>query len=371
MDSLLIKNAMLLGSDGRFFPGELLAEDGIIAQVGKVTGTARRTIDAGGRYVTPGLIDAHCHVGIMEEGVGAEGDDANETSELCTPCMRGEDGVNPFDPGFNDALEAGVTTVVPGPGSANVIGGTFCALKTLPGTLEDKLLLAPAALKAALGENPKRLQKSKCATRMGSAAALRAFLDRAVRAAEQEAQDGESRIMSAVIKGELPLKIHAHRADDILTAVRICRQYGVRYTVEHCTEGYKIADILSKEGVRCVIGPTMITRMKVELAGLDMSNGGVLERHGIECAISTDHPETPVSLLAASAGFAVRGGMSREAALRAITVNPARLCGIDSRVGSLEAGKDADIVIFDAYPLDICARAVFVAVNGKEYINKL
>ncbi len=368
---LHIKNAKLLCPDGVFRPGELLISNGRIESAGDMLSRPDSTditvINADGRYVTPGLIDGHCHVGIMEEGVGTPGDDANETSALCTPQMRAEDGVNPFDRGFDDALEAGVTAVVTGPGSANVIGGTFCALKTVPGTLEDKLIAAPVALKAALGENPKRMQKDRCATRMANIAALRAFLE--LTRCPEKAEGAAAPVAAAVAQG-LPLKIHAHRADDILSAIRLCREYGVKYTVDHCTEGYKIADILAREKVNCMIGPTMITRMKVELAGLSTENGAILERHGLEVAITTDHPETPVSLLAASAGLAVRGGMSREAALRAVTVNPARMCSIKG-IGTLEPGKDADVVIFNGHPLDICSRAVFVAVNGRVYINRL
>ncbi len=367
--SILIKNAMLLMPSGSFRDGDLLIEGEKIAKVGVVAQgadmQADTVIDCRGKYVTPGFIDAHCHVGILEEGNGEPGDDTNESSDIITPQMRGEDGVNPFDKGFQDALRAGVTTVVTGPGSANVIGGTFCALKTAQGSLEDKRVITGVALKAALGENPKRLHKDKIKTRMGSAAALREALSKGKKALETgEYPDEGARILAKVINKELPLKIHAHRADDILSAIRICKQFGVCYTVDHCTEGYQIVDKLSHDGVKCIIGPTIITRLKVELDGYSMANGAVLESRGIECAISTDHPETPIGLLCASAAVAVRGGMSKEAALRAITVNPARICGLDN-VGELAPGKDADIAIFPSHPLDVCSMPSHVFVLGK------
>ena len=363
--SILFKNAMLLMPSGKFTEGDLLIKGEKIACVGVANHEdAFTVIDCTGKYITPGFIDAHCHVGILEEGKGEAGDDTNESSEVVTPQIKGEDGVNPFDKGFEDALRAGVTTVVTGPGSANVIGGTFCALKTVSGSLEDKRLVPSIGLKVALGENPKRIHKDKIKTRMGCAAILREALQKGVLAAKNGSSDSGEQTLAKVISGELPLKIHAHRADDILTAIRICKEFGVKYTVDHCSEGYLIADKLKKDDVACIIGPTLITRLKVELDGISMANGAILEQNGIECAITTDHPETPIGLLAASAAVAVRGGMSKEAALRAITVNPARLCGMDN-VGELAPGKDADIVVFDSHPLDICAMPRQVYVLGK------
>ena len=357
---LIIKDGYLLMPSGSFEKGDLVIEGESILQVGKDVPCelfeGATVIDAQGKYVTPGFI--------LEEGKGNAGDDCNEVSALITPEMKGEDGVDPFDKGFEDALLSGVTTVVTGPGSANVIGGTFCALKTCEGSLEDKHLKSDVALKVALGENPKRLHSKECATRMKSAAALREALTTAREKMHSGEQNAADKVLARVLKGELPLKIHAHRADDILTAIRICKQFGVRYTVDHCTEGYRIADKLKADNVRCIIGPTMITRLKIELDGLDMANGAILEKNGIECAITTDHPETPIGLLAVSAAVAVRGGMSKEAALRAITVNPAVICGLDN-VGVLEAGRDADVVIFPSHPLDACCKPEKVFVLGK------
>ncbi|MBR3751009.1 MAG: amidohydrolase family protein [Clostridia bacterium] len=365
---ILIKNGFLLMPSGCFEKGDLLIRGEKIAAVGDIDCSCDTVIDAQGKYVTPGLIDAHCHVGMLEEGKGAPGDDVNETSELCTPELKGEDGVNPFDLGFEDALRAGVTTVVTGPGSANVIGGTFCALKTVAGSLEDKRLISDVALKAALGENPKRIHKDKCATRMKSASALRKELASAK--AELKKDPELDTNLARVLKKELTLKIHAHRADDILTAIRICEEFDVNYTVDHCTEGHLIAQTLKQKGVTCIIGPTLITRLKVELENADMKNGGVLEQNGIECAITTDHPETPIGLLCASAAVAVRGGMSKEAALRAITVNPARICALDN-VGELAPGKDADVAIFPSHPFDICSAPEKVIVLGKIRVGSL
>ena len=371
----IIKNGYLLMPNGSFEKGDLLLDGEVIAQVGEVEqgviSGAVNVIDASGKYVTPGFIDAHCHVGILEEGKGTAGDDCNEISGLITPEMKGEDGVNPFDPGFEDALLAGVTTVVTGPGSANVIGGTFCAIKTCRGDLEQKRLKSDIALKVALGENPKRLHSKECATRMKSAAALREALASAKESMDASKEcDAAQRVLIRVLKGELPLKIHAHRADDMLTAIRICKQFGVKYTLDHCTEGYRICKELVDNGVKCIIGPTMITRLKIELDGLNMGNGAILEQNGIECAITTDHPETPIGLLAASAAVAVRGGMSKEAALRAITSNPAAICGLDN-VGELVKGKDADVVIVPSHPLDVCSAPEKVFVLGELCVGEM
>lgn len=368
MRDILIKNGFLLMPNGCFEKGDLLIKGEKIAAVGKFDSHCDTVIDATDKYVTPGLIDAHCHVGMLEEGKGAPGDDVNETSDLVTPELKGEDGVNPFDIGFDDALKAGVTTVVTGPGSANVIGGTFCALKTCGGSLEDKRVISDIALKAALGENPKRIHKDKCATRMKSASVLRNAL---ANAKKELANDPSlDTPLARVLKKQLPLKIHAHRADDILTAIRICKEFDVEFTVDHCTEGHLISDVLKQKGVTCIIGPTLITRLKVELENADIKNGGVLEGAGIECAITTDHPETPIGLLCASAAVAVRGGMSKEAALRAITVNPARICGLDN-VGELAEGKDADVVIFPSHPFDICSAPEKVFVLGELKVGSI
>lgn len=371
---LLIKNGLVLQQDGTFLQGDVLCKGSRIVQVGQGLADQGRVIDATGCYVLPGLIDAHCHVGMLEDGVGVEGNDVNEVSALSTPELRGVDGINPRDYSFTEAMRVGVTTVVTGPGSANVIGGQFCALKTCPGDLEDKLLAAPVALKVAFGENPKREHKDKLSTRMANAAVLRREFLRAKDYGQRRtrgdcAYDEGCEVLLAVLQRELPLKIHAHRADDMQTAVRICKEFGVDFTLDHCTEGHLVVPWLKENKIKCIIGPVLITRPKVEMRNLSFGLGAVLEQAGMEIAITTDHPETPVTLLAASAGMCVRNGMSEAAAFRAITINPARLTGIADRVGSLEAGKDADIVLFDGHPFDMRTKAVLTIING-EVCNK-
>lgn len=382
--SILIKNGKILTMAGQDYDdGDLLIEDGKIKAVGYNIDAAESVdidiIDASGLYVLPGFIDAHCHVGMWNDGMGFEGADGNEDTDPSTPHLRAIDGVNPFDRCFREAMEAGITTVVTGPGSANVIGGQFVALKTYGRRTEDMIIKEPLAVKAALGENPKRTyhdQEKSPYTRMAIAGILRQNLVKAQEykcKLEECAQDPEKRPerdleMEALIKvlnKEIPLKVHAHRADDILTAIRIAKEFDINITLDHCTEGYMIADILAEEGYPVILGPLISERSKIELRNQSITAPAILSKAGIKVAIMTDHPVIPVQYLPVSAAIAVREGMDEVEAIKSITINAAQITGIADRVGSLEVGKDADIAIFDGNPLEFRTKSRMVFINGR------
>ena len=380
---LLIQNATLLEPTGNFRSGrDLLIQNGQIAAVGEHLSQAGcEILDVQGAFVTPGLIDAHCHVGLLEDGAGAAGDDINETSDPVMPQLRAIDGINPQDRAFREALEAGVTTVMTGPGSANVIGGQFCIMRTAGDTLEQMLLRQPAAVKVAFGENPKRFygaKKTAPITRMAAVSLLREALFTARRyqeklqsartVAERPDYDAKSEALLPVLRGELPLKIHAHRADDIQNAIRVAEEFGVRYTVDHCTEGHLIAGILREHNTACILGPLLLGRPKVEMLNLSWQGASVLEKAGVRFAFCTDSPEVPGALLAATAAACVREGLSEEAAMRALTSTSAEILGLQDRIGRLEAGMEADIAVFRAHPLDLRARPAYVFVGGRRVI---
>ena len=360
--------------------GTVLIEAGKIREAGKFVDIPEgaEIIDAAGKFILPGFIDAHCHVGIMEEIYRVEGDDVNEMTDPVTPHMRAIDAVNPEDQGFSDALEGGVTTVVTGPGSGNVIGGENLAMKTA-GTIIDRMVIkSPVGLKVAFGENPKRVYgsgKKSPMTRMATAALLRESLVKAgnyMRKLEIGAKDPEKmperdlgmETMVRVLKGDLPLRAHAHRADDIMTAVRVAEEFGVKIVVEHCTEGYKIAEELASRGIPAITGPSLISRAKVELKERTNANAGVLSRAGVKVAIMTDHPVIPINYLSLSAALAVKAGMDEREALKAITVNAAEIIGLSARIGTIERDKDADIVIMNGHPLDMKTSVETVIIDG-------
>lgn len=377
---LLIKNGDLVTMEGETLRGfDILIENGKIKEIAKKILTDCETMDAKGMTVLPGLVDAHCHIGMWENGMDEEGADGNEFVNPSTPALRAIDGINPRDEYFREAREGGVTTVVTGPGSANVIGGQFCAMKTVGDRIDDMIIKAPCALKVAFGENPKRVykdQKKSPITRMATAAILRKELLRAkdyMRKIEI-AGDDESKlperdldldILCEVLRGNLIMKAHAHRADDILTAIRIAKEFNIRLSIEHCTEGYIITDYLKQEGVKVVLGPLATERCKIELRNLTLAGPGIMERGGIEFALCTDHPVIMEQYLLLSAALAVREGLSEETALRSVTINAARAAGIDDRVGSIARGKDADLVFFRGSPLDIRNKPVCVIIDGK------
>ncbi len=366
--------------------GDVLIDGGKIVAVGEhlEAPAGADVYDAAGCLVTPGLMDAHTHIGLDEEAIRWEGADYNEMSDPVTPNMRGIDGINPQDEAFRLALQGGVTAAITGPGSANVIGGTFVAIK-LSGDVADEMVLKdPAAMKAAFGENPKGCygQNGRKApvTRMGVAALLRETLEKTRRYAEEIEEtakddtkkrpyDAKLEAMLPVIRGEIPLKCHAHRADDMLTAIRIAEEFGIRLTLDHCTDGHLIADTLAKKGYPVLVGPTLGNKSKFELKNKTFETPGILHRAGLEVCIITDAPVIPLYYLPLCAGLAVREGLPEDAAWRAITINPAKVAGVADRVGSLEPGKDADIAVFRGDPLhDIQSRAVRVFVDGRAVV---
>ncbi|TEB14945.1 hypothetical protein Psfp_02516 [Pelotomaculum sp. FP] len=337
---------------------------------GVIVPSGAEPVDVSGKVVMPGLIDAHNHVGIVEEIYREEGDDCNENTDPVTPHLRAIDAVNPSDLGFRDALAGGVTTVVTGPGSANIIGGEMVAMKTHGTVIDEMIVRFPAGLKAALGENPKRSygpDKKMPATRMASAALLREALTKGQNYLKKENPEKDLKMesLSRVLKREAPLRVHAHRADDIMTAVRIAGEFGVKLVIEHCTEGHLVAKQLAAKGIPAVVGPLITNRVKVEMQGITLKTAAVLAGAGVTFAIMTDHPAVPIQYLAASAALAKKGGLSDEQALQAVTINAAVILGLEGRLGSIEPGKDADIVIWDGYPLDISSRVEQVFINGQ------
>ena len=382
MKKILLKNAYLYTMAGTEIKnGDLLIKGDKIAAVGEeLQVDGAETIDLSGQYVTPGFIDAHCHIGMFEDSLGFEGDDGNEMTDPVTPQLRAIDALFPTDRTFDEALAAGVTTAVTGPGSANVIGGQFAAVKTYGRTIEEKLLRAPVAMKIAFGENPKRVyhnQKKSPTTRMATAAILRESLYKAKEYMEKkQAAAGDQGKMPAfdlkwesllpVLNNEIPLKAHAHRADDIMTAIRIAEEFKLRITLDHCTEGHLIADLLAARGYPAIVGPSFGDRSKVELRNLTFETPGILSKAGVKVAIMTDAPVIPLQYLPLCAKLAVRNGMEPEEALKAITINPAEIVGLSQRVGSLEVGKDADLVVFDQNPLAFETNIMIVFVNGQK-----
>ena len=367
---------------GRTIPGgTVLIDGGRIAAVGKdvpIPEGAQR-VDAGGRLVLPGMIDAHSHIGMWEECVGFEGADGNELTDPITPHMRAIDGIYPMEQPFADACRCGVTAAATGPGSTNVIGGQFAAVKLAGRCIDDMVIRAPLAMKCALGENPKTYYNAKNMapiTRMGIAALLRETLNRAIdylrrkEAAGDDplrapAYDEKLEAMLPVVRKELPLKIHAHRADDILTAIRIAREYGLRATLDHCTEGHLIVEEIRASGFDAIVGPSFGFKTKPELRNKTFETAAILAHSGVKVAIMTDHPVHNECDLPLFAGMAVKAGMTRQEALRAVTIHPAEILGIAGRVGSLEPGKDADVVIWDADPLSLDYRVYCTLVDGR------
>lgn len=381
---LVIKNARLLTmAENGSFVGDIRIDGGKIAEIAQnIDTTGCDVFDAEGMYAMPGIIDAHSHIGMWEDGMGREGSDGNEATNPVTPEMRSIDGINPFDRCFKEAVACGVTTAVTGPGSANVVGGTFVAMKLYGRSMDEMILKFPVAMKAAFGENPKRVYGDKAtpATRMAIAAILRKALAGALDYAKkiENAKDDPSKMperdlgkeaLLPVIRRELPLKIHCHRADDILTAIRIAKEFNVRFTLDHCTEGYLIPDLLKETieetGAGIIIGPLLTDRSKIELRNVSFSAPKALYDAGIDFAMMTDHPVIPEQYLPVCAALAVREGLPEDAALRSITINAARITGIDDRVGSLEVGKDADIAVFSGHPLDFRSRCVLCTVDGQ------
>src|SRR5450432_2444190 len=363
--------------------GTVLLRDGKIVAVGAdvaVPETAR-VIDATGSWVLPGFIEAHGHVGVHEEAQGWAGQDTNEMTEPVTAHVRALDAINPADLGFRDAITGGVLAVNVNPGSGNPIGGQTVALKCWGRTVDEMLLREPSGLKSALGENPKRVygeKKQTPSTRLGTAAVIRgAFVDAANYLqkidAEQGKPEGERKpvdrdlkleALGRVLRREIPWRQHCHRADDIATAIRIADEFGYDLVIDHGTEAHLIADIIADRGIPVIIGPLMVSRSKVEVRNRSLANPGRLARAGVTIAITTDHPVVPINFLAHQAALSVKEGLDRETALRALTINPARIAGIDDRLGSIEVGKDADLVIWSGDPLDVLSRVERALMDG-------
>lgn len=380
---LAIINGYIKTMDGEDIKnGQIIIENGKIMEIGTnlIIPNNVEVIDAKGLLVTPGLVEGHCHIGLWEEGIGFEGEDGNEAVEPITPHLRAIDGINPMDQGFQDAREGGVTCAVTGPGSANVIGGTFVAIKTYGKKIDDMIIKDPVAMKIAFGENPKRVydeQHKSPVTRMAIAALLRETLFEAKKYMEDlEASkddpdqkpdfDIKLHSMLPVLKREIPLKVHAHRADDIFTALRIAKEFNLDITLDHCTEGHLIADELKAAGKPCLVGPTFGSRTKVELRNKSFETPKILTDAGIKTAIITDSNVIPIQHITMCAGMAVKAGLSEEEAWKAITINPAEITGIDDRVGSIKVGKDADIAIFKGNPLlNVDYETVITIIDGK------
>jgi imidazolonepropionase-like amidohydrolase len=359
--------------------GTVLIVDGVIAAVGEDVaipdGVAR--IHASGRWILPGFFDAHAHVGIDEEAQGWAGDDTNEMTDPNGARMRALDAINPADIGFSDALSGGVTAVVVKPGSGNPIGGQTVAIKTWGRVVDEMVIKSPASVKSALGENPKRVygdKKQLPSTRQGVAAVIRDALtkaqdyrakrDAAAAKGEPFDRDPTSEVLVRVLDGELPWCQHTHRADDIATAIRLADEFGYKLIVNHATEGFLLADVLAERNLPCIVGPMFTTRSKVELRERTLANPGRLANAGVQVALTTDHPVVPINFLVHQATLAVKEGMTREDALRSITVNPASMMGLADRLGALREGLDGDVVIWDGDPLDVMSRALQVFVNG-------
>ncbi|MGD7043225.1 amidohydrolase [Jeotgalibacillus proteolyticus] len=358
-----VKNIKILIEDGRF---SKIGQDIEIPEGCEV-------IDAGGKYFTPGLIDVHTHLGVHEEGVGKEGQDFNETSRAATPQVRAIDGINPLEKGFSDARKAGVTTVQVMPGSANVMGGEMVVLKTAGTIIDEMVIKNPSGLKAAMGENPKRFHGDKGimpTTRMGVAAILREkFIEAQNYSAKRKEGKADRNLelenIVKVLDKEIPLRVHAHRADDIVTILRLKNEFQFNLTIEHCTEGHKITPFIAKHDVRVSVGPTMSPRSKIELADKGWNTLTALAEENIPFSITTDHPVIAIEHLMTSTILAVKNGLTEEQALRAITLDAAKHLGIDDRTGSVEVGKDADFVLWSGDPFDLRNKVEQTYINGE------
>ena len=383
MEMNAIINAKILKPDGTFIENGCIFYNTKIIRITECADDikdAKDVFDAKGAYLIPGLIDAHCHLGMVGDSVGAEGDDGNEDTEPITPHLRAIDAIYPQDRGFKEAYKSGVTCVVTGPGSANPIGGQFAAVKTFGNCVDKMIVKAPCAIKFALGENPKTIYSDKSeapVTRMGTMALIREALykakeyERQLTLYQEDSENNEkpefdikNDALVPLIRKEIPAKIHAHRADDICSAIRLSKEFGINITLEHCTDGEIVADIINENNIPVMLGPTLSDRSKPELSSLGFSIYKTLPDMGIDTAIITDHPEITIDNLLLCAQLAVRNGMNPDAALSAITKTAAKNCGISGRVGTIAAGKDADFAIFDKHPLDFTSKCIRTVIDG-------
>ena len=373
---LLVQNGLLYTmEDENPFYGDILIKDGKIEKIAnKITAdSSMKVIDAKGLNVFPGFIDAHSHIGISEEKISVLGDSCNEGTNPVTPTMRAIDAINPMDSAFHNALAVGITGVMVGPGSANAIGGQFAFIKTYGRCIDDMLVMAPAAIKIAFGENPITnygTNGQMPATRMAIASLIREELYKAKQYFEEpdkKMQDTEYTMecYRDLFEGKIPLKAHAHRVDDIFTAIRSAKEFGLNLTLDHCTEGHLVAEKIAESGFSAIVGPSLSSRSKYEVRELDFKTPGVLRKAGVTVAITCDHPVVRIQYLPLCAGIAAKEGLGEIGALRAITIDAAKIAGVDKRLGSLKEGKDADIVIYEGSPLEIKGTALMTIVDGK------
>jgi imidazolonepropionase-like amidohydrolase len=380
---ILIINAKVIAMAGKNYEtGCVLIEGRVIKKIAESIDTAENNddtvLDAQGAWVLPGLIDAHSHIGIFEEKKGQIGDSSNETTEPITPYIKAIDAINPMDSAFHSAIKTGVTSVMVGPGSSNVVGGQFVFMKTNGRCIDHMVVLEPAAMKVAFGENPKNNygnNNQMPSSRMTIGSMLREELFEAKQYADRKKaaldsgdsfeEDFRKECWLPVLKKEIPLKAHVHRADDIQTAIRIAKQFDLNLTLDHCTEGHLIADEIKQSGFPAIIGPGLASRNKTETQYMDFKTAGILHKAGIKVAITTDHPVTLIQCLPICAGIAAKEGLGIEAGLKAITIYAAEICNVASRVGSLEAGKDADIAIFDGNPMEVFSNCLYTIIDGQ------
>lgn len=380
---ILIRNGKILTMAGSTYdPGDLLIRDGKISRVDHrieiVQNEIDEVIDATGCWVMPGLIESHCHIGITEEKKGFEGDDCNEMKDPMTPYIRALDAINPMDSAFHNAISSGITSMMVGPGSSNVVGGQSAFIKANGRCIDDMAVLAPAAMKAGFGENPKRNYNDMDmlpTTRMTIAAMLREELfnaklylqkkEKAEKNGEEFEPDFKVEGWIPVLRKEIPIKAHVHRTDDILTAIRIAKEFDVDLTLDHCTEGHLIADEVKASGFPAIVGPTLASRNKIEVQYMDFKTPGILHQHDIKVSICTDHPVSRIQYLPLCAGLAAKEGLGIEEGLKAITINAAEICRVSHRVGSLEEGKDADVAIFSGNPMEVFTKTLFTIINGE------
>lgn len=361
--------------------GVVVVQDGKITAVGGADTAIPAGIDVtdvGGKWVVPGLIDAHAHVGVSEEAEGWAGSDINETTDPVTSNVRALDAINPAEEGFRDAIAGGVLAVNVNPGSGNVIGGETVALKVDGRSVDEMVLRSPSGVKAALGENPKRVygdKKITPSTRLGTAAVLRgAFVDAQNYMAKQAAatddkpaeRDLKMESLVKVLKREIPWRQHCHRADDIATAMRVAEEFGYELVLDHGTEAHLLSDVVAERGIPVIIGPLLTARRKVELRNRSLANPGKLNRAGVTVAITTDHPVVPINHLITQVILSVKEGYDRASALETVTINPARIMGVDDRLGSLDVGKDADLCVWSGDPLDIYSQVETAFIEGQE-----
>lgn len=379
---MLILHGKVFTMAGRTYErGSILIQDGKIAKIEEDIDPKENTddiiIDASGAWVLPGLIDPHSHIGISEEKTGSVNNNSNECSNPITPFIKAMDAINPMDSAFHTAIKAGITSVMVGPGSSNVVGGQFVFMKTRGRCIDDMIVLEPAAMKIALGENPKTTYGNNNmmpSSKMSIGAMLRETLFAAKQYADakQAAKENgdafkeefRNECWLPVLEKKIPLKAHVHRADDILTAIRIAKLFDLNLTLDHCSEGHLIAEEIKQSGYPAIVGPVLSTRNKVELQYMDLKTAGVLHKAGVMVSITMDHPVTPIECLPLCAGLAAREGLGIEEGLKAMTINAAEICNVASRVGSIEVGKDADIAIFNGNPMEVFTTCLYTIIDG-------